>query len=136
MVTGILADVNVVGQVAYLVQLVQAEAWADFWKQLGLVLRRFDDLGLATTATDAEIWLRCQTEGLILITDNRNEDSPESLTAAIRNFSTPQSLPVFTIGDLDEFRTNREYVDRVVEKLYDYLLRIDEVRGVGRLFLP
>jgi hypothetical protein len=35
-----------------------------------------------------------------------------------------------------EFRTNGSYVERVVEALYGYLLRIDEIRGTGRLYLP
>lgn len=133
---GILADNNVIGQVAYLVQLMQAEPWGDYWKDLGLVLRHFQDVGLAPTARDVEIWQCCQTEELILITDNRNDDSPDSLAAAIRNFNTPASLPVFTIADLDKFGSSRDYDERVVLTLYDYLLRIDEVRGTGRLFLP
>jgi predicted nuclease of predicted toxin-antitoxin system len=107
-VKGILADNNVIGQVAYLVQLMQAEPWGDFWKELGLVLRRFDDVGLAPNATDGEIWQRCQADELILITDNRNDDSPDSLAAAIRKFNTPASLPVFTIADLDKFGTSRD----------------------------
>jgi hypothetical protein len=49
---------------------------------------------------------------------------------------TQESLPVFTIADLSEFRTNSSYAERVVEALYDYLLRIDEVRGSGRIYLP
>jgi hypothetical protein len=57
---GILADNNVIGQVAYLVQLMQAEPWTDFWKELGLVLRRFEEVGLAPIAGDVEIWQRCQ----------------------------------------------------------------------------
>ena len=47
---GILADNNVVGQVAYLVQLMQAEPWEDFWKELGLVLHRFEDNAHSTAA--------------------------------------------------------------------------------------
>src|SRR5438105_1844963 len=126
-VKGILADNNVIGQVAHLVQLMQAEPWGDFWKELSLALRRFDEVGLAPNATDVEIWKRCQAGELILITDNRNDDSPDSLAAAIRDFNTPASLPVFTIADLDKFGTSREYENRVVATLYDYLLRIDEV---------
>src|SRR5260370_20726653 len=42
---GILDDNNVIGQVAFLVGLMQAEPWADFWKELGLVLRRFEEAG-------------------------------------------------------------------------------------------
>src|SRR5260370_1153796 len=99
---GLLADNNVVGQVAYLVQMMQAKPWGDFWDELGLVLRHFEDIGLAPTASDLEIWQCCQAEELILITDNRNDDSAESLTAAIRSFNTPTSLPVFTIADLDK----------------------------------
>jgi hypothetical protein len=135
-VKGILADHNVIGQVAYLVQMMQSEPWAEFWNELGLVLRRFDDLGLAITASDVEIWQRCQADELILITDNRNDESPESLSAAIRDLNTPTSLPVFTIADLDKFGSSREYEERVVVALYNYLLRIDEVRGTGRLYLP
>ncbi len=133
---GILADNNVIGQIAYLVQLMQLEPWGDFWKELGLVLRRFDYVGLAPDATDVEIWECCQSEKLILITNNRNDDSPDSLAAAIRTFNNPDALPVFTIADLKKFGSSREYEERVVAALYDYLLRIDEVRGAGRLYLP
>lgn len=133
---GILADNNVIGQVAHLVRLMQSEPWGDFWTELGLILRHFEDVGLAPSASDEEIWQRCQADELILITDNRNDDSPDSLAAAIRDFNTPASLPVFTIADLDKFGTSREYEERVLVALYEYLLRIDEVRGTGRLFLP
>jgi hypothetical protein len=37
---------------------------------------------------------------------------------------------------MNEFRTNRSYGERVVEALYDDLLRIDDIRGTGRLYLP
>jgi hypothetical protein len=37
---------------------------------------------------------------------------------------------------MNPFRTNSSYVERVVEALYDYLPRIDEVRGTGRPYLP
>jgi hypothetical protein len=135
-VKGILADNNVIGQVAYLVQLMQAEPWGGYWNELNLVLFHFPEVGLAATATDVEVWQRCQAEELILITDNRNDDGPDSLAATIRNLNTPTSLPVFTIADLDKFGASREYEERVLLALYDYLLRINEVRGTGRLFLP
>jgi hypothetical protein len=136
MVKGILADNNVIGQVAQLVALMQAAPWAEFWQHLGFVLYRFEDVGLTSTSKDTEIWKRCQEHELILITDNRNEDSAESLITAIKVLGTPVSLPVFTIADLDKFNTSGEYVERVLRALYDYLLRIDEVRGTGRLYLP
>jgi hypothetical protein len=135
-VKGILADNNVTGQIAYLVQRMQTGIWEDFWKHLGLVLRRFEDAGLAPDASDVEVWRRCQEEELILITDNRNDDRPDSLAAAIRDFNTASSLPVFTVGDLDKFRTSRDYEERVLDTFYRYLLDIDKVRGSGRLYLP
>jgi hypothetical protein len=135
-VKGLLADANIQGQVEYLVQRMKANAWADFWQELGLVLHRFEDLGLSASSTDLEIWNVCQSAQLILITDNRNLDSEDSLEATIRRNNTPECLPVFTITDVNEFRTNSSYVDRVVEVLYDYILRIDDVRGTGRLYVP
>ena len=133
---GLTADANVEGQVEYLVQRMQAPAWAEFWMALGLVLHRFENVGLSESSTDLEVWNVCQAEQLILITDNRNLDAEDSLEATIRRNNTAESLPVFTIADMNEFRTNSSYMDRVVSALYDYLLRIDEVRGTGRLYLP
>jgi hypothetical protein len=118
------------------VQLMQAEPWAEFWRDLGLIHRRFEDVGLSRTSSDLEIWQRCQTEELILITDNRNDDSPESLEAVIRENNTPDSLPVFTIADVKEFGRSQSYAEHVLISLYEYLLRIDSVRGTGRLYLP
>ncbi len=133
---GVVADANIQGQVEHLVERMQAEAWADFWQALGLALYRFEDVGLSQSSTDLEVWDVCQAEQLVLITDNRNLDSEDSLEATIRRNNRPQFLPVFTIADMTEFRTNSSYAERVVEALYDYLLRIDDVRGTGRLYLP
>jgi hypothetical protein len=135
-VKGLVADANIQGQVEYLVQRMQAEVWADFWQSLGIVLRRFEDVGLSASSADLEIWNVCQAEQLIFITDNRNLDSEDSLEATIRRRNTSESLPVFTIADMREFRTNSSYVERVVEALYGYQLKIDDFRGTGRLYLP
>ena len=108
---GLIADANIQGQVEYLVQRMQAEPWADFWQALGLVLRRFVDVGLSESSTDFEVWNVCQSEQLILIIDNRNLDSEDSLEATIRRNNTPASLPIFTIADMREFRTDNSYVD-------------------------
>jgi hypothetical protein len=93
-------------------------------------------VGLSAAASDRDIWHRCQAEQLILVTDNRNDDSPESLEATIRQFGVADSLPVFTIANLRRLGADRAYAERVVVSFYDYLLRIDEVRGTGRLYLP
>ena len=35
---GILADVNTIGPIDFLVQRMQAEPWAEFWQELGLFI--------------------------------------------------------------------------------------------------
>jgi hypothetical protein len=136
MVKGIMADVNAIGQIHALVRQMQAEPWSDFWAALGLVLKRFEDFGLLNDSPDDAVWQVCQAQQLILITNNRNERSPDSLEATIRTYGQPDSLPVFTISDLKKFEASRSYADDVLERCYDYLLRIDELRGTGRLYHP
>ncbi|MBI3412290.1 MAG: hypothetical protein HY040_28560 [Planctomycetes bacterium] len=133
---GIIADINVLGHVSYLVQLMQADPWGELWRDLAIGFFRFADVGLLETSSDLEIWQRCQAEQLILITDNRNDDSIDSLEAAIRQHGTRESLPVFNIGNVKRFRRDRDYAGRVMLTLDEYLLRIDSVRGSGRLYLP
>jgi len=71
-----------------------------------------------------------------LLTNNRNEDGPDSLGATIRTENTASSLPVFTFSDADRLFQSRDYADQVTESLFDKLLRIDSLRGTGRLYLP
>lgn len=96
----------------------------------------FADIGLLHDAPDAEVWDACQRHGLVLITDNRNEDSPDSLEATIRARNTRTTLPVLTIANLPHLGQSRQYADRVIERLLDFLERMDALRGTGRLFLP
>ena len=133
---GILADINVVGQRDALLSIWTSDTWRDFWDGLGLSVETFRTLGLSDTASDALIWRTCQREGLVLITGNRNDDGPDSLEATIRNENQPESLPVITIGDADRVLRDRLYAENVADRLLDYLMRTDEVRGVGRLHVP
>ena len=136
MVKRILADINTRGPVDDLVRRMQSEPWTEFWKELSLTLFHFEDVGLTPSSTDLEIWQKCQAEQLIFITNNRNENSIDSLESTIRKYNSPDSLPVFTIADLDKFRKSRRYAERAIESLFEYLLRIDSVLGAGRLYLP
>lgn len=136
MVKGILADANSLGQIEALVRQMQIGTWADFWTGFGLSLRHFQDVGLTVKSTDLKIWQVCQAEQLILITDNRNHNSADSLEATIRQYNQPDSLPVFTVSSMSSFNTSRTYAEKVLEDCYDYLTRIDEVRCTGRLYLP
>jgi hypothetical protein len=133
---GVLADINVVAQARALLLILASDTWRDLWTELGLAVETFASLGLPFDAPDSLIWRRCQREGVVLMTDNRNDDGPDSLEATIRNENQPGSLPVITIADSDRVLRDRLYAERVAVRLLDYLMRIDEVRGVGRLYVP
>jgi hypothetical protein len=135
-VKGILADINIQGHVDWLVVLMRAEPWKLFWDYLQLPYFHFADVGLAQDSLDSLVWEACQKEELVLITDNRNRTGPDSLEATIQSRNTPTSLPVFTIGNVPHLSASRDYADRVIEKLLDSLLRIESLRGTGRLYLP
>jgi hypothetical protein len=132
----LLADVNIEGHVARLVGLMQSAYWRELWDDIDVRPRTFADVGLSADDSDEMVWLACQQQGLYLLTNNRNDDGPDSLEATIRTRTTETSLPVFTISDADQVFRSKDYADRVVESLFDFLLRIETLRGTGRLFLP
>lgn|SRR5487761_1087352 len=136
MLTGVLADVNIEGHVDYLMALVRAAPWVDLWQELELAYATFADVGLHHQSPDAEIWQVCQDMGYVLITSNRNHDDADSLEATIRARNTERSLPVFTIANTERLRYNRDYAQSVAEGLVDALIRIETLRGTGRLYLP
>jgi hypothetical protein len=132
----ILGDVNVQGHVGILVHILESATWREIWAGLNLSVLTFADLGLERDATDDVIWQTCQREQAVLITANRNDDGPTSLEATLRSHNTATSLPVLTVADVERVRQSRNYAERVVESLLEYLLDIDSYRGTGRLYLP
>jgi hypothetical protein len=136
MVKGIVGDANISGHIKVLHSMLVAASWREVWASLGYRLYSFEDLGLAADDPDVLVWATCQREEVALVTDNRNEDGPDSLGATIRACNTPTSLPVFTLADATRFLTSKDYAQEVVESLLEYLLDIDAYRGTGRLYLP
>ena len=132
----LLADLNVEGHVARAAVLMQTDYWRELWDHLDIRFLRFHDVGLSPNDPDVHVWQVCQQRQLYLLTNNRNDDDPDSLEATIRTRNVATSLPVFTFSDADRVFQSKPYVDRVVESLFDQLLRIDTLRGTGRLFLP
>ncbi len=96
---GLLADVNVEGHLAMLVQRVEGPTWREVWAALEVEVVTFASLGLARDVADATLWHECQRQQVVLITGNRNAEGPESLEATIRAFNTPDSLPILTLAD-------------------------------------
>ena len=96
---GILADINIAGQVQDLVvAFYGSQEWAEFWTSLRLSFFVFSNVGLDRRSPDDLIWQLCQDNGLILITGNRNDDGPTSLETTIRERLQPDSLPVITVS--------------------------------------
>jgi hypothetical protein len=135
-VISLVADVNIQGHVNRLVDRMRSDHWRDYWDYLELRYLTFADLGLDAADVDAAVWTRCQERQALLITNNRNDDGPDSLSATIRIRNTPQSWPVFTLGNADAILAGAEYADQVIDRLLRYLLELENVRGTGRLYLP
>ena len=134
---GILADINIAGQVRILVETFYAsEEWSGLWNSLGLACQFFADVGLDPRASDDLVWQTCQDNGLVMITGNRNKDGTTSLEATIRERLKPDSLPVVTVSKPKSLGLNSVYTAKVGIRLLDYLLNIDKHLGTGRLYVP
>ena len=132
----LLLDENIDGYADYLTRHLFSPTWNDISSSLGVSIAIFEQVGLAKGTPDERIWQFCQDQQLYLLTDNRNDDEPDSLESMIRTRNLPTSLPVFTISDNHRLRTEREYVEALITKLLEYLMDADNLRGVGRLYLP
>lgn len=132
---GILVDVNLRGQMARIHTEILSE-WSEYWEAIGTTILSFADVDLVDTTPDDQLWRTCQENEWILITGNRNSDGEDSLGETIQRENTENSLPVLTIGRTDEVLTSINYLQRVTEKLIDYLINIENIRGAGRLYLP
>jgi hypothetical protein len=135
-VTILLADANIQGHIEILFKRRRKEPWIGFSDFLDLRLMSFADAGLNSADSDSVVWHWCQQKRAFLLTNNRNDDGPESLASTICQFNVPQSVPVFTIGDTERLKNDRDYSDRVIWALLEYLLRIETLLGTGRLVLP
>jgi hypothetical protein len=135
-VINLLADANITGHIDHLVKRWRTGTWSEFWTSLHLCLLTFADVGLDPADSDAVVWQRCQERGVLLLTNNRNDDGSDSLAATIRNHNTQQSLAVFTIGDADRILREADYCEAVIVALLEYLLQFDNIHGTGRLYVP
>jgi hypothetical protein len=135
-VKGILADANCEGHLALLLRLFQ-ESWRhEVWEVLRLTSVSLADLGLPSDTSDRDVWEACQHEQIVLLTANRNDDGPESLTATLQHDNQPTNLPVFTLANDQRDVRDRLYAETVANRLLAFLFDIDSYRGSGRLYLP
>lgn len=132
----ILVDVNIEGHGAVIWGRLQSPQWNELTSLLTVTFASFREVGLDAASSDDLIWHSCQASGFYLLTSNRNEDSSNSLEATIRREGQPASLPVFTIPSPDRVYHNPEFLERVVDKLLNYLVDAENILGTGRLSLP
>jgi hypothetical protein len=132
----IMADHDIEGQMQVLLRLLISAAWHTLWTELAVRVESFTSLGVPANTPDASLWQLCQTRQIILITGNRNEEGPASLEATLQESNTPTSLPVLTISEPQRILSSRAYAHLVVERLVEYLIDVENLRGTGRLYLP
>jgi hypothetical protein len=115
---------------------MQTASWRDLTTALDVTFRTFREVGLDLASPDNVVWRFCQAHGYYLLTSNRNEDSEDSLEATLRREGTPASLAVFTLSLPDRVYHSPSFLERTIDKLFDYVLYADNIRGAGRLYLP
>jgi hypothetical protein len=115
---------------------MQSAEWHDFAMAFDVTFQTFREVGLDPASPDDAVWRFCQSNGFYLLTSNRNEDAEDSLEATIRREAGPTSLPVFTLPRADRVYSSPAFLERVVDKLFTYILDADNIRGTGRLYLP
>jgi len=137
---GIVADVNFIGQLRLIGNVLEESDVAEIWIGLKLPIEPFSTLGLPVEAPDHEVWNRCQQLRLVLITGNRNNDGPDSLQATIDDSNSPTSLPVITIGNTNRVMYKRAFAERVARDLLEYMFDLlkdpESLLGTGRLYIP
>ncbi|MGH9937392.1 MAG: ACP S-malonyltransferase [Blastocatellia bacterium] len=128
----ILLDNDISGFQNLLTGAIESTGWSEY--QL-IEFIRLEDLGLDSATEDREIWRRCQNNGYILLTTNRNEKGADSLQLTIREENTLASLPVITISDQQKLH-NAAYREACIESLLTIVLELNNYLGTGRLYIP
>lgn len=126
---GIMADNDSRGQLAVLRALLESNAYRELWRKVEFPFVEFESLGLLETASDVDVWRACQEREIILITGNRNAETPEALESTIRAYNDLSCLPVITIANPRRVMKSKAYAQKVVERLLQYLLDLDNYRA-------
>ena len=136
---GLLADVNVEGHLQYLRRLLESRDLWTILAEFNLHLVTFGDLQFPRDLDDRTLWNRCQQDGWVLFTENRNDDGPDSLVATLSDSWRTGDLPVLTLSNKAKFEHDRGYAERVAETVADLLFGIaaeEQYRDQSRIFVP
>lgn len=94
------------------------------------------DVKLADTSTDRVVWRYAQNAGMLLVTNNRNNDVPDTLQQTLVDDVTPSSLQVLTVGNAERLGLDPAYRSACAEQLIDILTDLERYHGVPRLYIP
>ncbi|MCE9552539.1 MAG: hypothetical protein K8T91_04065 [Planctomycetes bacterium] len=133
-----MADVNVQAHLTYLRHLLDSlELWPVL-AELNLRFVTFAELQIVPDILDRPLWNRCQEEGWVLFTENRNQDDADSLEATLRDSWQIGHLPVLTLANKSRFEHNREYAQRVAADVAELLFGIaqGEYSDQSRIYVP
>ena len=136
---GLLTDMNIQGQRDVLVGLLRALDLYDLLAGLGVRFLTFPEVELHPRTPDRQVMRYCDDNRLVLFTDNRNDDGPDSLEATLRDSLHPDSLPVLTVSDKERFRTSSDYQRAVAKSVAEILFAVHQEAkylGLGRMFVP
>jgi len=136
---GLLADVNVQGHISYLRRLLEKlELWAILTDYTSLTFATFTTLQLPRDLDDRSLWNYCQQNGWVLLTENRNHEDWNSLSATMLDSWQCGHLPVITVASKSNFENSSEYAIRVAEDIAELLFGIamGEYRDRSRIYVP
>ncbi len=127
----ILADHNIEGHAILLAGTFYAQGWSELFQ---VRFTTFREAGLSPESSDRAVWQFVQENQMLLLTDNRNRKKKDSLEQTMREQSSPESLPVLTVGNADRL-TEREYREKCAARLAEIIYDLEKLRGACRLFL-
>ncbi len=108
------------------------------FEALNILFATFDDIGIPPDLDDRSIWNMCQSEGWVLLTDNRNRDGADSLGMTLADSWQSGQLPVVTVSRKDRFAEDPDYAAHVAKEIADVLFGVvhGEYRDQPRIFVP
>ena len=135
---GVLADEHIGGQLQRLEAILAQDGLTEVLAEVGVRFVSFVDLGWPTSLSDRELWHRCQADGWVLLTANRNHDGPDSLGSTLADSWREGLLPVITIADAEKFHRKRSYLLRSVRELATLLFELADGlhRDRPRIYIP
>ena len=99
-----LIDHNLKAHALVLFGAIASQGWLDI---LPIQFVNFAEVDLAVDSNDRVVWRLAQEKQMILLTANRSMKGKDSLEQVMREESTSNSLPVFTIANADRLLNDR-----------------------------